>query len=63
MKIQRAKKSLQDIREHIDRDTYVDQLGLVASLEVVEDRGLIEVGQVGHVLALLKLGRVHLHAK
>ena len=29
-------------------------------LEVVEDRGLVEVGQVGHVLAPLELGRVHL---
>ncbi len=42
-------------------DTHVDELGLVAGLEVVEDGGLVEVGQVGHVLTLLKLGRVHLH--
>ena len=26
----------------------------------MEDRGLVEVSEVGHVLTLLKLGRVHL---
>merc|ERR1719398_259169 len=36
----------------------VDQLGLVAGLQVPEDRCVVEVGQVDHVLALLKLGRV-----
>merc|ERR1719458_236196 len=36
----------------------VDELGLVTSLQVPEHRGVIEVGQVDHVLALLKLGRV-----
>merc|ERR1711970_1616738 len=36
----------------------VDELGLVASLQVPEDRSVVEVGQVDHVLALLKLGRV-----
>ena len=39
---------------------YIDELGLVSGPEVVQDGGLVEVGQVGHVLALLKLGRVHL---
>ena len=33
---------------------------MVSGPEVVKDRGLVEVGQVGHVLALLKLGRVDL---
>ena len=33
---------------------------LVSGLEVVEDTGLVEVGQVGHVLAAVELGRVHL---
>merc|ERR1711899_147185 len=37
----------------------VDQLGLVAGLQVPEDGGVVEVGQVDHVLALLELGRVH----
>ena len=38
----------------------VDKLGLVASLQVPEDGGVIEEGQVDHVLNLLKLGRVDL---
>ena len=37
----------------------VDHLGLVAGLQVPEDGGVVEVGQVDHVLALLELGRVH----
>ena len=36
----------------------VDHLRLVAGLQVPEDRGIVEVGQVDHVLALLKLRRV-----
>merc|ERR1712015_293760 len=38
----------------------MDQLALVASLQIPEDRSVIEEGQVDHVLALLKLGRVDL---
>ena len=38
----------------------MDHLGLVAGLQVPEDGGVVEEGQVHHVLALLKLGRVHL---
>ena len=44
----------------ISADTYVDHFGLVARLEVPQHRRLVQVGQVGHVLALLELGRVHL---
>merc|ERR1712004_846095 len=36
----------------------VDQLGLVAGLQVPEDGRVVEVSQVDHVLALLELGRV-----
>ena len=36
----------------------VDHLRLVAGLQVPEDRGVIEEGQVDHVLASLKLGWV-----
>merc|ERR1712004_964100 len=36
----------------------VDQLRLVPGLQVPEDGGIVEVGQVDHVLALLELGRV-----
>ena len=42
----------------------MDQLALVASLQIPEDRSIVEEGQVDHVLALLKLGRVdtaHVH--
>ena len=38
----------------------VDHLGLVTSLQVPEDRSIIEEGQVDHVLALLKLWRIYL---
>ena len=38
----------------------MDHLALVASLQIPEDRSVIEEGQVDHVLALLKLGRVDL---
>ena len=38
----------------------VDKLGLVADLQVMEDRGVIEKSLVSHVLTLLKLWRVDL---
>merc|ERR1719412_967422 len=38
----------------------MDQLALVASLQIPEDRSIVEEGQVDHVLALLELGRVDL---
>lgn len=41
-------------------EPYVDELGVVTLLQVVEDRSIVEVGQIGHVLAFLVLGRVHL---
>ena len=40
--------------------THVNHLGLVTRFQVPQHRGLVEVGQVGHVLALFELGRVHL---
>ena len=36
----------------------MDELGLVAGLQVPEDGSVVEVGQVDHVLALLELGGV-----
>ena len=36
----------------------VDKLGLVPGFQVVEDGGVVEEGQVGHVVAFLELGRV-----
>ena len=29
----------------------------------MEDRGLVEVGEIGHVLTFLELGRVHLSGR
>ena len=37
----------------------MDHLALVPGLQVPEHRGIVEEGQVDHVFALLKLGRVH----
>ena len=49
----------------IDGDTEqagvgVDQLGEVALLQIVQHGRVVQVGQVGHVLTLLVLWRVHL---
>merc|ERR1712128_236597 len=40
---------------HKEARVGVDQLGLVTGLQVPEDRSVVEVGQVDHVLALLEL--------
>jgi hypothetical protein len=40
--------------------TYVDEFSLVASLEVVEHGGLVQISQVRHVLTLLELRWIHL---
>lgn len=40
--------------------TYIDQLCLVSGLEIVQDGRIVQKGQVGHVLALLVLGWIHL---
>ena len=40
--------------------THVDELLDVSGGEVPEDGGVVEVGQPGHVLAHVKLGRIHL---
>ena len=39
---------------------YVDEPRVISSSEVVQNGRLVEVGQVGHVVDLLKLWRVHL---
>ena len=36
----------------------MDKLGLVTTLQVVEYRSIIEIGQVDHVIALFKFGRI-----
>ena len=39
---------------------YVNELGVVTLFQVVQDRRVVEVRQVGHILGLLILGRVDL---
>lgn len=43
-----------------DRKTYIDKLGIVALLKIVEHRGIVEIGEVGHVLTLFILGWIDL---
>lgn len=43
--------------------TYVDQLMVVTLPQVVQDGGVVEVCQVGHILSLLILRWVHLLQK
>lgn len=38
----------------------VDELDVVTLPQVVQDRGVVKVGQVGHVLAFFEFGGVHL---
>jgi hypothetical protein len=40
--------------------THVDEFSLVASLEVVEHGGLVQIRQIRHVLTLLELRWIHL---
>ena len=40
--------------------TYVDKLIDITRFQVPKHRGIVKVGQVGHVLAFLVFGRVHL---
>lgn len=48
------------IRHRSRRSSYVDELVVVTLFQIVQDRRIVEVCQVGHVLSLLILGRVHL---
>lgn len=40
--------------------SYINKAGVVSLLDVVKDGSLVEAGQIGHVLFLVELGRVHL---
>ena len=40
--------------------THIDEFEVVTLFEVVQDRCVIQVGQIGHVFALLEFRRVHL---
>jgi hypothetical protein len=41
-------------------ETYVDEATGVSGPEIVEHGGFVQVGHVGHVIAALELGWVHL---
>ena len=41
-------------------ETYVDQPGVVALFEIVQNAGFVQVSQASHVLCLLELRGVHL---
>jgi hypothetical protein len=41
-------------------DTYIDQVRLVSHVEVVDDRGLVQMGEFSHVVGLVELGRIDL---
>lgn len=40
--------------------THVDESGVVSVLQVVQHRGLVQAGQLRHVLHLVEFGWVHL---
>jgi hypothetical protein len=40
--------------------TYIDQVRLVSHMEVVDDRGLVQMRELGHVVGLVELGRIDL---
>ena len=39
--------------------TYIDDLGYVTGLQIMEDTSFVEVGKDGHVFTHLKLGGIH----
>lgn len=56
----RSQRSTVSCSCHVGVDTYIDQTSTVTGLQVVQDRRLVQVSHVGHVLDLLELGWVHL---
>ena len=44
----------------LNRKTYINQLGHISRLQIPEDRGLVEIGQIGDIIELFHLGRVDL---
>lgn len=41
-------------------NTYVDQLMVVSLLQVMEDRSIVKIGQIGHIFGFLVFGRIDL---
>ena len=44
----------------LHKNTYVDQFGEVSLLEIVKDRGIVQVCQVGHILTFFVFWRIQL---
>lgn len=44
----------------ISKLAYVDHSHVVSGSQVMQNRGLVQIGHVGHVFNLLKLGWIHL---
>ena len=45
---------------HTEQNAYINQPSLVTRSQVVQNGGVVQVGQVGHIVALLVLRRIHL---
>ena len=43
-----------------ESNTYIDDVREVSLFKIVQNGGIVEIGQRSHVLTLLKLGRIHL---
>lgn len=55
----KEKKQEQSISNVRSRCTYVNQFGVVALLEIVQNGRVVQVSQIGHVLDALELWRIH----
>lgn len=40
--------------------TYVDHLGVVTLLQIMQDGRLVKIGQIGHIFGLFVFGGIHL---
>lgn len=47
-------------KSHVSAQTHVDESRVVSLLEVVQHRGLVQAGELCHVLHLVKFRGVHL---
>lgn len=43
----------------VARMTYIDQICLVSHVEIMDHRGFVQVSELGHIVGLVELGRVH----
>lgn len=45
---------------HHRKKSYVNQIGIISCFEIMQNRGLVQISQVAHVLTFLKLGWINL---